>query len=461
MHIQRSGILRFTAAAVFMVFTAQLAGGQTSNFQGSVAVGSATAETLSLTLDDAIQRGLRNNLGALLSQSQANLARGQRLDQLQPLLPRIEGNIQEAVLQTDLAAQGLRIPHFPTVIGPYGYTDLRANLTASLVDLSALRNYLSARHNFTAAQLSAEDAREMVVLAVGNAYLLVLADEAHVESVEAELETAQHSLEQAIASHQAGTAPLLDELRARVDAQSEEQQRIAARNALEKDKLALARTMGLPLAQNYVLADKVPFAAMDPIDLESALKRAHQNRKDLAALAEQIKASEERHKAAVYDRLPTLKANADYGDIGVNVSHSHGTGNAVGTLSIPLFNEAEFRGESQVTQSQLDTLRARLSDQSAQVDADVREALLDITATQKLVQVAHSNADLAREVLSEAQQRYASGVSDNLAVTQALGSVAQANNQYVTSLYQHNMAKLNLARALGEAQGYKTYLGGK
>jgi len=435
--------------------------GQTSNFQGSVAAGPVSATVLVLPLDDAIDRGLRNNLGLLLSTLQTDSARGQRLEQLQPLLPRIDGNIQEAALQTDLAAQGLRIPHFPSVIGPYGYTDLRANLSWSLIDLSALRKYLAARHNFNAAQLSAQDAREMVILAVGNAYLLVLADEAHVQSVDAELATAMNSLDQAVANHQAGTAPLLDELRARVDSQSEEQQLIAARNALEKDKLALARTIGLPLAQRFVLSDKVPFAAMDGIDLDAALKTAHANRRDLAALEEQTVAGEQQHKAAVDDRLPTLKVTADYGDIGVNVSHSHGTGNAVGTLGIPIFNEAQFRGESLVTQSQLDTLRAQLSDKSAQVDADVRVAVLDITAAEQLVQVAHSNADLAREVLSEAQQRYAIGVSDNLAVTQALGSVAQANNQYVTSLYRHNMAKLNLARALGEIHSYKTYLGGK
>jgi outer membrane protein TolC len=334
-------------------------------------------------------------------------------------------------------------------------------LSWSLIDVASLRNYLAARHNFAAASLSAEDAHEMVILVVGNAYLLVLADESRVASVEAQVATAKVSLDQAIASHEAGTAPLLDELRARVDSQSLDQQLIVSRNALEKDKLALSRTIGLPLAQSFTLADTEPYAAFDQIDVEAAIRQAHANRRDLAAMLEQTKAAEEQRKAATAARFPTLEFNGDYGDIGVNVANSHGTGDATGNLSVPLFKEFALRGQAQQAQAQLDTTHAQLSDKNAQVDADVRDALLDIASSQQQVEVAKSSVDLANEALSEAQQRYANGVSDNLAVSQAQQSVAQANDQYVTSLYRHNVAKLSLARALGAAENYKKYLGGK
>jgi outer membrane protein TolC len=432
-----------------------------SPFQGSVTQGEVSAQSLSLTLDDAIQRGLKANLGVILSSAQTAAARGERLSQLQALLPSVQFNATEAVMQTDLPAEGLRIPHFPKIIGPYGYTDLRANLSWSLIDVASLRNYLAARHNFNAATLSAQDARDMVILVVGNAYLLVLADESQVASVEAQTATAKISLDQAVASHQAGTAPLLDELRARVDYQSLDQQLIVARNALEKDKLALARVIGLPLAQGFNLADTAPYAAFDQIDVNAAITQAHANRKDLAAMVEQTKAAEEERKAATDARLPTLKFEGDYGDIGVNVNSSHGTGNASGTLSVPVFKEFALRGQAQQAQAQLDTAQAQLSDKNAQVDADVRDALLDIASSQQQVEVAKSSVDLANEALSEAQQRYANGVSDNLAVSQAQQSVAQANDQYVTSLYRHNVAKLSLARAVGAAENYKKYLGGK
>jgi outer membrane protein TolC len=439
----------------------QASGPTAQSFQGSVTKGEATGQTLDLTLDDAMQRGLKNNLGVILSATQTAAARGQRLSQLQSLLPSVDGSFKDTVSQVDLPAEGLRIPGFPTIIGPFGFQDLRGSLSWSLVNVASLRNYLAARHNFTSSQLSAEDARDMVVLTVGNAYLLALADESQVSSVEAQVATSKVSLDQAVANHDAGTAPKLDELRAQVDYQSLQQQLIVAKNSFEKDKLALARTIGLPLAQSFNLADKVPYKPFDELDVEATIRQAHANRKDLAAMVEQVKAAEQQRKAATADRFPTLAFNGDYGDIGVNLSHSHGTGDATGTLSAPLFAEFALRGEAEVAQSTLDTDQAKLSDQNAQVDADIRDALLDIASAQKLVEVARSSMDLANEALKEAQDRYKNGVDDNLAVSQAEQSVAQADNQYVTSLYRHNVAKLSLARAMGAGQSYQNYLGGK
>jgi outer membrane protein TolC len=317
---------------------------------------------------------------------------------------------------------------------------------------------MAARHNFAAAQLSAQDARDLVVLTVGNAYLLVLADETEVESVQAQVDTSQVSLNQAVANHDAGTAPRLDELRARVDFQQQEQQLIAAQTALEKDKLALARTIGLPLEQKFTLTEKAPYAAFDQVDVNALIAQAQANRKDLAALVQQAAAAVDQRNAATDERLPTFKATADYGDIGTTLAHSHGTVDAAGTVSFPVFKEYGLRGDAEQAQAQLDTAQAQLSDRKAQVDADVRDALLDIEAAQKQVEVARSSVDLANEALSDAQQQYANGVSDNLAVSQAQQSVAQANAQYVASLYRHNVAKLSLARALGAGENYRNYV---
>ena len=436
----------------------QAAAPTAGSFQGSVVKGKASDEAIGLSLDDAIQRGLTANLGIILSENQTSAARGERLSQLQSLLPEVDFAGRETVSQVDLPAEGLRLPHFPTIIGPFGYTDIRASLSWSLVDVTSLRDYLAARHNFAAAQLSAQDARDLVILTVGNAYLLVLADETAVESAKAQVATSQVSLNQAIANHEAGTAPRLDELRARVDFQQQEQELIAAQTSLEKDKLALARTIGLPLEQKFTLTDKAPYEAFDQVDVNALIAQAQANRKDLAAMVEQAAAAVQQRKAATDERLPELKANADYGDIGTTLSHSHGTVDATGTVSFPIFKEFGLRGEAEQAQAQLDTAEAQLSDKKAQIDADVRDALLDIQAAQKQVEVAHSSVELANEALHEAQERYANGVSDNLAVSQAQQSVAQANAQYVASLYRHNVAKLSLARALGASENYRNYV---
>lgn len=433
-----------------------------SGFQGSVVEDKPVAGVLPLSLDDAIQRGLRHNLGYILSAENTTSVNGSRLQELQQLLPTVKAKGEVSVQQVNLAAEGLRAPGFPTIIGPFGFTDIRGSLDWSLLNIASLQNYLAAKHNFESSKLSVDDARDMVTLTVGNAYLLVIADKGRVESAQAQVDTSKVSLDQAVQNHQAGTAPLLDELRARVDYQTQQQTLITAQNQLEKDRIALARVIGLPLEQKFELTDQAPYAPLDNIDPDTAVKEAFDNRSDLKALAEQLKSAEKARAAATAERYPTISFSGDYGDIGVNPANSHGTGDATGTINIPVLEEGKFRGDAQAAQAQLETKRAQFSDLHGQISADVRDSILDIHAAKKQVEVSRSNVQLANEALSEAQQRYAAGVSDNLAVSQAQQSVAQANDQYVSSLYQHNIAKLSLARALGVAQkSYKSYVGGK
>lgn len=421
-----------------------------------------TADLLQLALDDAIQRGLKHNLGLILTSQNQQGASGQRLQQLQALLPSVDGSLKEAVQETNLQAEGLKIPGFPVIIGPYGYTDLRGNLSWSLLNISSLKSYLASKHYFQGAQLSVQDARDLVVLTVGNAYLTCIADASSIASTQAQVDTSKVSLDQAVANHQAGTAPLLDELRARVDYQTQEQSLITIQNQYEKDKIALARTIGLPLEQKFELTDQAPYSALDNLNPDALSQKAEADRSDLKAATEQVAGAKDSSAAAKAERYPTIDFAGDYGAIGVNLRHSHGTGDATGTLTVPLFEEGKLRGDARVAQSQLDQKLAQLSDLKGQIAADIRDSILDIQSAQKRVEVARSNVQLATEALSEAQQRYAAGVSDNLAVSQAQQAMAQANDQYVGSLYQHNVAKLSLARALGLAdQNYKQYVGGK
>jgi len=434
----------------------------TSTYQGSVSSRQITPGVLPLSLGEAIQQGLRYNLGLILTSQNVTSARASRLEELQSLLPTAKGKVTEADEESDLQAEGLRIPGFPAIIGPYGYTDIRGSLDWSLFNLSALRNYLASKHDFQAASLSVEDARDMVVLTVGNAYLTVIADAARIQAAQAQVNTSKVSLDQAVQNHRAGVSPLLDELRARVDYQTQEQTLIAARDAWAKDKIALARAIGLPLEQKFVLSDTEPYAALDHLNADQAVQEALANRPDLKALEQQVAAAKRARTAATDERLPTVSFSGDYGDIGINPAHSHGTGDAVGSLDVPLFEEGKLRGDAKQAQAQLDEETARLSDLRGQIAADVRDSILDIQAAEQLVDVARSNVQLAGEALSEAQQRYKAGISDNLAVSQAQQAVAQANEQYVAALYQHNVAKLSLARALGVAQtDYRDYLGGK
>jgi outer membrane protein TolC len=291
---------------------------------------------------------------------------------------------------------------------------------------------------------------------------LCIADQARIDAVRAEMATSKVSLDQATASHEAGTSPRLDVLRAQVDYQNEQQQLIATSNGLAKDRLALARAIGLPLDQQFTLSDSAPFAALDTPDPEAAFQQALKQRKDLAAAAEQLEAAKAGKKAAFDEQLPVATVSGDFGDLGTTLAHSHGTYTATGQVSAPILQIAKTHGDEQVAAAQYDQSRAKLSDQIQQVNQDVRDAILDIQTAAKLVEATKSNVDLASEALSEAQQRFKAGISDDLPVSQALAEDEQANDQYISALYQHNVAKLSLARALGVAStNYKDYLGGK
>jgi outer membrane protein TolC len=432
------------------------------SFKGSLVTGKATDGVLDLSLNEAIARGLRQNLGIILQTSAQQSAKGQEFEQLQALLPTITGDASIEVEQINLAAFGLKFPGLKPIVGPFQVEDFRAYLTQSLVNVPALENYIAAKHNFKAAKLTAEDARDMVVLTVGNAYLLCIADAARIDAVNASLATSKVTLDQATASHDAGISPRLDVLRAQVDYQNEQQNLISSTNQLAKDKIALSRTIGLPLDQAFRLSDTEPYAALDNVDPAAAFAQAVKNRKDLAAAKEQLEAAGSQKTAAFADQLPTVKFSGDYGDIGETVGHSHGTYTATGKVEVPILQVAKTRGEEAVADANYQQARDKLSDQVQQVNADIRNSILDIQSAAKLVDAAKSNLDLANEELSEAQQRFHAGVSDNLPVSQAQTSVEQANDQYISALYQHNAAKLSLARALGVAEtNLKDYLGGK
>ncbi len=453
------------AGAQQQLYTASGQNGATSSqdsFKGSIVEGKSTGTVMDLSLDDAMQWGLRNNLGFILQGVAQKNAGGQKLEELQALLPTVTGAASINVQQINLAAYGLKFPGLNPIIGPFQVVDFRAYLTQNLLNVSALQNYIAAKHNFESAKLTAEDARDLVVLTVGNAYLLCIADNARVEAVTAELATAKVSLDQATAAHDAGTSPKLDVLRAQVDYQNEQQSLISAKNQLAKDKLALARVIGLPLDQEFRLTDLVPYAAFNDIDPQAAFDQALKTRKDLQASAQDVEtASAEKTSAWAY-QLPVVSFTGDFGDLGTTPGHSHGTYSATGQITVPILQVAKTKGQEQVANAQYEQARAKLSDQIQQVNQDVRDSILDIQAAAKLVEATHSNVELAQEALSEAQQRFKAGVSDNLAVSQAQSQTEQANDQYISALYQHNVAKLSLARALGVAQtNYKDYLGGK
>lgn len=430
-----------------------------SSFNGSVPEGKATPEVLAINFDDAINRGLRNNLGLLLQGDQTLAANGQRWKELSALLPNLSASISENAVQTNLEAQGLRFPGFPKVIGPFGFFDARAYLTQSVFDWHLIQRERGASERERAARLSYKDARDIVVLAVGNAYLIAIAEAARVDTAEAQVDTSQALYNKAVDQQKAGVIPAIDTLRSQVELQTRQQALITARNDYAKQKLTLARIIGLPPGQSFNLTEKAPYAPLTPESVEQYLQRAYTSRADYLAAAQQVRAAEHFRSAATAEHYPSLGIAANYGDIGVTPGDSHGTFTAAGTLTIPIFQGGKAHADVLQAESTLRQARQQLEDLRGRIDYEVRTALLDLAAAADQVEVARSSVQLANETLTQAQDRFAAGVVDNLEVVQAQEAVATANESYISSLYSHNVAKVALARAIGFAeQGVRQYL---
>ena len=428
-------------------------------FGGSVPEGKATSEALPLSFIEAINRGLRNNLGLLLQSDNTLAARAQRWQELSNLLPNVSAGISETALQTNLQAEGLRFPGFPKIIGPFGFFDARVYLKQPLVDLQALNRERGAAINQRAAAYSYQDARNMVVLAVGNAYLVTLAGTARVETALAQQQTAQALFDKASDQQKAGVVPAIDALRAQVELQARQQQLISARNEYAKQKLALARVIGLPPGQEFNLTEQAPYEPFTPMGLEQSLQRAYSTRPDYLAAAEKVRSAEYFRKAATAEYFPSLGLNADYGDIGITPNNSHGTFTASGTLRIPIFLGGKVHADALQQDAALQQARQQLEELRGRIDYQVRSALLDLTSAADQVEVARSSVNLAEQALNQSKDRFAAGVTDNLEVIQAQDALASANESYISSLYSHNVAKIALVFSMGYAeQGVKQYL---
>ena len=440
--------------------------GSQSPFTGSEPEGKATAEVLQLGFKEAIERGLRNNLGLLLSADQTLTARGERWKELSNLLPNLSGKIQEDVQTLSLTALGLKSNVFPfpvpRSIGPFNYFDARASLTQSLFNIRQFEQERAATERLKSAQYTLKDARELVVLAVGNSYLQAIATSARIETTEAQVTSAQALYNKAVDQQKAGLSPAIDTLRAQVEFQTRQQELIVARNDYAKQKLSLARVIGFPPGQEFVLTEKAPYEALTPMPLETYLQRAYSARSDYQAAQAQVRSAELSHHAAAAGRYPSIDMNANYGDIGVTPAQSNGTWEVNGSLNIPIFEGGKVHSDVLEADAQLKQARSQLGDLRGNIDYQVRTALLDLSAAAEQVQVARSSVDLAEQAFAQSRDRFSAGVTDNLEVVQAQEAVASAHESYIQSLYAHNLAKLELAYSIGDAeQGVQRYLKGE
>jgi len=418
----------------------------------SVSSGVAVPTTLQLSLRDATERAIKYNLATVYSSEAERIAAAQRLGDLAQLLPRLDSRLSTEQRQVNLAAFGFGgFPGVKQVIGPFALLDARAQLTTPLIDLERRHNLRESESKELATALSSANVREAVVLTAVDLYFQVISANSRVAAVEAQVSRAATLHQRATDLKNAGFVPGIDVVRAEVEQRSLEQRLIQAKNAVEKQKLLLARAIGLPLSQGFVLTDKLPPESQLDLPMASLLDRAYANRPDVKALDAQIRAAEEAIKAVKARRMPALNAQGDYGVNGRTPGNLHGTYSLRLEVKVPIFDRS-IESDELEKESDLRRKKAEQDNLRSRIEFEVRSSLIDMQSTLDQLQVARRSVELARQQLDQAQDRFGAGVADNLEVVQAQEAVALADEGVIQSLYSFNISRALLAKATGSAE---------
>lgn len=432
-------------------------------FSGGVPTGQRTEQPLPLTLADALARGLSHNLGVISREQDIEGARSVRWQALSAVLPNVSGRVGESREVINLAAMGFSgVGDFPQIIGPFNVFDARLFVSQPVIDPSGLFRLREADRTIDAARHGYRNARDLVVLAVTNLYLQAIAADSRVASARAQVETAEALARLSADRKQAGLVPAIDVLRAQVQLESERQRLIVAGNTSAKQKLALARAIGLPLGQAIALADAMPYAPSAVPSLDDALKQAYGHREDLQAQQAAVAAAEAAGRAAVAEHLPSLSVDANWGSIGETAGGAVPTYAVAANVRVPIFSAGTGRAHAIQADATLRRRQAELEDARARVFYDVQSALLDVQAAHDQAEVAARAVTLAEQQLTQARDRFASGVADTIEVVQAQEALAGAHDARIASLYGYNAARAALAGALGLAEEeMPRFLGGR
>lgn len=427
-------------------------------FASSVVAQDASGVPLHLTIDNAITRALRHNLGIYAAAARSASSRGALTAIRSALLPSVMGSLSESVDKVNLASEGFDasdLPSigaaFPSVIGPFHLYNAQAQVSYSAFDMVAIRNLLAARASTNAAAFSEKDAREQIVLAVAATYLQVQVQQARVDSASSQLKYARSVYEQAVAQKGEGSRSALEANRSRVQMQTREQQLFAQQGELTKQKMRLARMIGLAADCEIELADSLPVANGQLPQLNGLLSRAAQ-RPDVEAARAELESAEQSRRAASSERLPAVHINGNVGEEGANFHSGRLVYQGSASLNVQLFDGGAARADMQQADAAITQKRASLSAKIEDVRFEVRSAWVDEETASKQLNVAEENRKLALQTLEQTIDRFTAGASDSVEVAQSQDMVAGADEDYIASLFALRLAEMSLARSVGSAE---------
>ncbi len=388
-------------------------------------------------------------------------AGGTRRLALAELLPAFDAGVTETRRKTNLEAFGFPLgPTFPRVVGPFNVFDARITLRQALYDRKALSIFDAETHQVTAAQLQRRSSRDLVVLVAAAVYLETAAAGARATATRAQVETAQALHRQAQELRAAGVVAGIDVVRSEVRLSEAQSVAITAQNDFQKAKLRLARLVGLPLRQEFSLADETPNIPVSAASFEDVLSQAYAGRPEFLAAQARVRAAEAMVRAAQGERWPLASLTGDYGVIGLTAASSLATFAITGAVSVPLFDGGRSRGRTEQAKADLNQRKAELEDLRASIYYNTRTSFLDLAAAEEQFKAATTARDLANLQLTQARDRFAAGVTNNLEVVQAQDAQAAATERYIAARYAVTIAQALVLSAPGSLeQAIAQYLG--
>jgi outer membrane protein TolC len=420
--------------------------------------GRNTGTRIELSLSAAIERGLRYNLGLVETNQASADVHAERLRALSALLPQLTANGRQAYESISFKEIGLKLPPIPGLAGlppttgGFGYQDARVSLGLSVYDAKLRNVYRARKSDEEASRQSIRDARDVVVVAVGTAYLQAIASAARVETAKAQLASAGELDRQTGDRVTNEVSPEIESIRAEVELHTDEQRLTNALNQLRKDKLTLARIIGLAIDQDFTVTDSLAAHPVTGITSETAMSEALRSRADLRSAEASIHSAESVVRAQKSQRLPVVSVAADYGGGGPNVGNFSQVYSVGASISVPIYTGGRISADIAQAQADLALREAEYQDLRGRVAYDVQVAWLDLTESDSSVKVAERNKSLAVRALGQSQDRYANGVTNYLEVVQAQEAKAIADENYIRSLFSFNVAIISLARAMGDAE---------
>lgn len=421
--------------------------------------GQSAASSVSLTLTQAAELAVKNNLQMVLARERIGQARGERGTVFSYLLPNVSGAVSQSNMTLNLAAQGLSanvIPGIPTFLGPFSVFDARIRLTQSIFNLPAIRQYQAGKYGVDLAGERQRFATQQVMTAAALTYMDVLASEQAVANANANLQLAQRLLDLASNQRNAGLATGLDVARAETRLANQQVQLAQAETSLDTARLELLRVVGLPLSTQLSLADALKFTPADRADTGPTVQAAMAERSDLKVAEQQLKIATVQRKAAAAGWAPTLSFAGDYGTSAIKSSEVSLPTRSIGVrLDVPIFNGGRTHSEVQTAASLERQAAAQAGDLKLAIEKDVRLALDNLITRESQVRAAQKALSLATHELELSQDRFANGVADNIEVVTAQTALENARQTLVTSLAQFNVARLNLAAAVGRVEDFR------